>query len=161
VRIIRYAVLVAFAAAAVAAAAVAAPAKSIPIAGHYAGTASTNVDGNTVTIAANGKGTIAKYGAGTIVGNGTGDSSQQPCVPFAGTGKITAPGGTVLTYTVPTGASGCGDEGGHTFSVKGVLKITKATGKLAKAKGTLRFSGVYDRDGGTFDVKLTGSLIKP
>jgi hypothetical protein len=160
VRTIRYAVLAAFAAAVVAASAVAAPTKSIPIAGHYAGTASTNVDGNTVTIAANGKGTIAKFGAGTIIGNGAGDSTQQPCVPFAGTGKITAPGGTVLTYTVPTGATGCGDEGGHTFSVKGVLRITKATGKLAKAKGTLRFSGVYDRDGGTFDVKLTGTLTK-
>ena len=160
-RTIRYVALVAIAAAVVAAAAVAAPTKSIPISGHYAGTASTNVDGDTVTIAANGKGAIVKFGAGTIVGNGTGDSSQQPCVPFAGTGKITAPGGTVLTYTVPTGAAGCGDEGGHTFSVTGVLKITKATGKLLKAKGTLRFSGVYDRDGGTFDVKLTGSLIKP
>ena len=92
-------------------------------------------------------------------GAGTGDSSQQPCVPFAGTGTISGPGG-VLTYKVPTSASGCGDEGGHLFSVKGVLQVVKATGKLAKAKGSLRFTGVYSRDDGTFSVKLTGTLKK-
>jgi hypothetical protein len=159
VRTFRYLLLVALAAAFFATSALAAPAKSIPISGKFSGTASTKVDGNSVAIAANGTGSIAKYGAGKIIGNGTGDSSQQPCVPFAGTGTISLPG-TVLTYKVPTGASGCGDEGGHTFSVKGVLQVTKATGKLAKAKGSIRFSGVYDRDGGTFDVKLTGTLKK-
>jgi hypothetical protein len=159
VKTISSVVLLAFAAAFLATSALAAPATSIPISGKYSGTASTKVDGNTVTISANGTGSLAKYGAGKIAGNGTGDSSQQPCVPFAGTGTISA-GGSVLTYKVPTGASGCGDEGGHTFSVKGLFVITKATGKLAKAKGSIRFTGVYDRDGGTFDVKLAGTLKK-
>ena len=158
-RTFRYAALAAVAAALLATSAVAAPKKSIPIAGKYAGTASTKVDGNVATIAANGTGTSSTIGSGTIAGAGTGDSSQQPCVPFAGTGTIRGTGGTI-TYRVPTGASGCGDEGGHVFSVHGVLQITKATGKLAKAKGSLRFTGVYDRDGGTFNVKLTGTLKK-
>jgi hypothetical protein len=159
VRTFRYLVLSAFAAALVATSAVAAPTKSIPISGTYAGTASTKVDGNTATIAANGTGKLTLLGAGKIVGNGTGDSSQQPCVPFAGTGTISGTAG-VITYKVPTGASGCGDEGGHVFSVKGVLQVVKATGKLAKAKGSLRFTGVYSRDDGTFNVKLAGTLKK-
>jgi hypothetical protein len=36
--------------------------------------------------------------------------------------------------------------------------VLKATGKLAKAKGTLKFTGVFDRDGGTFTVKFSGQL---
>jgi hypothetical protein len=159
VRTIRYVVLFAFAAALVAAAAVAAPTKSIPIAGNFAGTASTKVDGSTVNIAANGTGKLALIGAGTIQGAGTGDSSQQPCVPFAGTGTIKGAKG-VISYKVLPNASGCGDEGGHVFSVKGNMQVTKATGALAKAKGVLRFTGVYSRDDGTFSVKLTGTLKK-
>ena len=158
-RTFRYVALAAFAAALLATSAVAAPTKSIPISGTYAGTATTKTDGNTVTIAANGTGKASLLGAGKLTGNGTGDSSQQPCVPFAGTGTLTG-AGSVITYKVPTGASGCGDEGGHTFSIKGVFQVVKATGKLAKAKGSLRFSGVYDRDGGTWNVKVAGTLKK-
>jgi hypothetical protein len=159
VRTFRYAALAAFAALMLATTALAAPTKSIPISGKYSGTATTKNEGNTVTIAASGTGSLAKLGAGKLTGNGTGDSSQQPCVPFAGTGTLSA-AGSVITYKVPTGASGCGDEGGHTFSIKGVFQVVKATGKLAKAKGSLRFSGVYDRDGGTWDVKVAGTLKK-
>jgi hypothetical protein len=159
VRTFRYVALLAFAAAVFAAVAAAAPVKSIPITGTYAGTASTKVEGNTVNIAANGTGKLALIGAGTIQGAGTGDSSQQPCVPFAGTGTIKGTTG-VITYKVLPNASGCGDEGGHVFSVKGNMQVTKATGKLAKAKGVLRFTGVYSRDDGTFSVKLTGTLKK-
>ena len=61
---------------------------------------------------------------------------------------------------ISTNGSGCGDEGGHIFSVKATLIVVKATGKLAKAKGTLRLTGVYSRDDGTFSVKLTGTLKK-
>lgn len=151
--------LAAFAAALLATSALAAPTK-IPISGTLAGTASTKVDGNTATIAANGSGKLASLGAGKIVGTGTApDTTQQPCTPFGGTGKITA-GGSIISFTVPQSSSGCGDEGGHTFSIKGVFQVTKVTGKLAKAKGSIRFSGVYDRDGGTFSVKLTGTLKK-
>jgi hypothetical protein len=152
-------VLLAFAAALVATSAIAAPVKSIPIAGSYAGTASTKVDGNTVNIAANGTGSLKLIGAGSIQGAGTGDSSQQPCIPFAGTGTIKGAKG-VISYKVLPSANGCGDEGGHVFSVKGNMQVTKATGALAKAKGVLRFTGVYSRDDGTFNVKLTGTLKK-
>jgi hypothetical protein len=132
---------------------------SIPFLGKYAGQATTKVDGNTVTIAATGKGSGTLIGKGSITGNGTGDSSQQPCVPFGGTGKITGAAGSIIFKANP-GASGCGDEGGHTFTVKGYLLVVKATGKLLKAKGTLKFTGIYSRDDGTFSVKVTGTLKK-
>jgi hypothetical protein len=133
--------------------------KKIPFSGSYSGQATTKVDGNTATISATatGKGTI---GAGTLTGTGTGDTSQQPCVPFGGTGKITGTSGTSISFTVVSGAKGCGDEGGHEFSVSGYVKVTKATGKLAKATGTLKFTGVYSHDDGSFSVKFTGTLKK-
>ena len=133
----------------------------ILVSGKYAGQASTQVNGNTVTIAATGAGKSTILGAGKITGSGTGDSSQQPCVPFGGTGKITGTAGTTITYKViSTNGQGCGDEGGHLFSVKATLIVVKATGRLAKAKGTLRLTGVYSRDDGSFSVKLTGTLRK-
>jgi hypothetical protein len=134
--------------------------KTVAFSGTYKGQASTKVDGNTATIAATGtgKGTI---GAGKIVGNGTGDSSQQPCVPFGGTGTITGTLGTIA-YKLTPGASGCGDEGGHTFTVTAHLTVVKTTGKLlAKAKGTLKLTGVYNHDDGSFSVKVSGNLTKP
>lgn len=125
----------------------------------YAGQATTKVDGNTVTIAANGTGSGTLIGAGSIVANGTGDSSQQPCVPFGGTGTIVGKTGTIVFKANP-GASGCGDDGGHVFSVTGRLLVVKATGKLVHAKGTLKLTGTYSRDDGTFTVKVAGTLTR-
>jgi hypothetical protein len=133
---------------------------SILITGKYSGTASTLVSGNTVTIAANGTGKSTLLGAGKIIGHGTGDSSQQPCVPFGGTGKIVGTAGTTITYKLAPGASSCGDEGGHNFSVTAHLIVVKATGKLLRAKGTLKLTGSFNHDDGTFTIKLTGTLKK-
>ena len=131
----------------------------IAFVGSYSGKATTVISGTTVTITANGNGSGTLVGAGTITANGTGDSSQQPCVPFTGTGTITGAGGTIAFKGNP-GASGCGDEGGHNFTVKVYVAVTSATGKLAKAKGTLRGIGTYSRDDGTFQIKFTGTLTK-
>ena len=132
----------------------------IAFTGKYTGQASTKVDGNVVDISATGTGSGTLMGATKLSGAGTGDSSQQPCVPFGGTGKLVGAKSTTISYKVISGASGCGDEGGHVFSLKGYLTVTKATGKLARAKGKLKFTGVYDRDDGTFSVKFTGTLTK-
>jgi hypothetical protein len=131
----------------------------ISFTGKYAGQATTKIDGNTVTIAAHGIGSGTLLGAGSITASGTGDSSQQPCVPFGGTGKIVGKAGTIVFKASP-GASGCGDDGGHVFSVTGRLHVVTATGKLAKAKGTLKLTGTYSRDDGTFTVKVAGTLTK-
>lgn len=140
--------------------ALAATSKNIPFTASYSGQASTNVSGNTVAILANGTGKGTLIGAGKITGAGTGDSSQQPCVPFGGTGKMTGTAGTTITFKLVPGASGCGDEGGHTFTVSGHATVLKATGKLLKAKGTLKFTGVFSHDDGSFSVKFTGTLKK-
>lgn len=127
--------------------------------GTYAGQASTQVNGTTATIAAKGTGKGTLIGAGSITGQGTGDTSQQPCIPFGGTGTIKGAAGTIAFKLVP-GASGCGDEGGHTFSITAHLTVVKATGKLVTAKGTLKLTGVYSHDDGSFSVKVTGKLTK-
>ena len=142
-----------------AAAAMAAAPKKVVFAGKYAGNATTKVDGNTATISAKGTGTATSIGAGSIAGLGTGDTSQQPCIPFTGTGTMTGAGGTV-TFKVLPGSSGCGDEGGHNFTITAHLAVLKATGKLAKAKGTLKMTGVYSHDDGSFSVKVSGTLTK-
>ena len=131
----------------------------VAFAAKYSGTATTKVDGNTATIAANGTGTASQIGAGSITGLGTGDTSQQPCIPFTGTGTMKGSGGTV-TFKVITGSSACGDEGGHNFTITSHLAVLKATGKLAKTKGTLRMTGTYSHDDGSFSVKVSGTLTK-
>ena len=135
------------------------PAKNVPFTASYSGQASTKVTDSVADISATGTGKAALIGAGKIKGIGTGDSSQQPCVPFGGTGSMTGAKG-IVAFKVTSGASGCGDEGGHVFTVKGYATVTKATGALAKAKGTLKFTGIYNRDDGTFSVKFTGTLKK-
>jgi len=151
--------LVVLVAAAVAAAAAATATKSIAFTGKYAGTAVTKQTDNNVDITANGTGTGSLIGAGKIVGNGSADSSQTPCVPFLGTGAMSGAKG-VLNFKVVPGTTGCGDEGGHVFSITGHATVLKATGALAKAKGTLKFTGTYDRGAGTFSVKFFGTLVK-
>jgi hypothetical protein len=133
--------------------------KAVAFTGNYKGTASTQQNGNVVNISAAGKGTGTLIGAGKITGAGTGDSSQQPCVPWGGTGKITGARGTII-FKVLTGANGCGDEGGHVFAVKGYFQVTKATGTLLRAKGKLKATGTYNRDDGTFSIKVAGTLTK-
>ena len=137
------------------------PKKPVKIAftGNYTGTATTLANGGAVTITAKGTGSGTLVGAGAINASGTGDSTQQPCVPFLGTGTISGPGGKIAFKANP-GATGCGDEGGHNFTVKVYLAVTSATGKLAKAKGTLKATGAYSRDDGTFQLKVTGTLTK-
>jgi len=66
--------------------------------------------------------------------------------------------GSKLSFTVVPGSQGCGDEQGQVFSVVGKANVTKGTGKLAKAHGLLKFTGVYDRGAGTFTVKFKGTL---
>jgi len=133
--------------------------KKVAFLGTYSGQATTKLDGTTATIAATGTGKATVIGAGTLTGVGTGDTSVQPCVPFGGTGLLKGSGGSVAFKVVPTG-KGCGDEGGHEFSVSGYVLVTKATGKLLKAKGTLKFSGVYSHDDGSYSVKFTGTLTQ-
>lgn len=133
--------------------------KTIAFTGTYAGKATTKITDDIADITADGPGKATLLGSGKVVGKGTGDTSQQPCVPFGGTGTMSGPGGTIV-FKVVTSSRGCGDEAGQVFSLSGKATIVKATKKLAKAKGTLKFTGVYNRAEGTFSVKFKGTLTQ-
>lgn len=144
-------------------AASAAGTKKVAFLATYSGTAVVKVTDNVADIAANGAGKGTLIGAGKVTGVGKGDSSVQPCVPFTGPGTMTGSGKTAktkLTFKVLDGSTGCGDEAGKVFSISGKAAVVKGTGALAKAKGTLKFTGVYDRDAGTFNVKFKGTLTQ-
>jgi hypothetical protein len=156
--IVRKIWIVGFAVLAVAVATAASAAvKPIAFTARYTGTATTQAADNVVTINANGTGKGLLLGAGKVTGLGTADSSQRPCVPFLGTGKMTGAGGTII-FKVKPGTSGCGDDAGAFFTISGKATVLKATGKLAKRKGTLKMSGTYDRNSGAFSIKFSGSL---
>lgn len=136
----------------------AATSKKVAFTASFNGTAVVQVTDQVAAISANGSGKGTLLGAGTITGKGTADASQQPCAPFTGPGTMAGPSGTKLAFTVLTGSQGCGDEQGQVFSLSGKANVTTGTGKLKKAKGLLKFAGVYDRGQGTFSVKFTGTL---
>jgi len=135
--------------------------KVVTFKGKYAGTATTKVTDNIADISATGTGLGTLIGKSKVVGKGKGDTSAQPCVPFNGLGSLANATGTKLNFQMLTGASGCGDEGGHVFSVSGRAKILSGTKLYKGAKGTLKLTGVYDRDQGTFSINFTGKLTLP
>lgn len=133
----------------------------------YAGAAVVKVTDQVadITTTGTGKGTttagtgkVTPIGAGKITGKGSGDASVQPCVPFTGTGSITGSKGAKLNFKMASGSQGCGDEAGEVFSVSGRVIVTGGAGVFKKAKGTLKLTGVYDRNKGSFAVKLAGKL---
>lgn len=133
--------------------------KVIVFSATYAGNATTQQTDNTVDINANGTGKGTIIGAGKVTGIGTGDSSQRPCIPFTGTGSMTGTAG-VLKFKVVSGSNSCGDEQGESFAIVGHAAVVNATGKLKKAKGTLKFTGTYNRSSGAFTVKFAGKLTQ-
>lgn len=151
---------VALAAIVAAAAGAAVTVTSIPFTAKYAGTAVVRVEGNVATITANGPGKGTLLGTSKLAGKGTGDSSQQPCVPFSGTGSLVGTGTTKLFFKVIAGSKGCGDEAGQVFSISAKATVVKGTGKLAKVTGKLKITGIYDRGKGTFSVKFAGTLTR-
>jgi hypothetical protein len=134
--------------------------KAVPFTAKYSGKAVVNTTDTIATITANGVGKGSPIGAGKVSGKGKANTAVRPCVPFTGLGTMTGTGRTKLTFKVVSGTRGCGDEAGEVFSLSGRAVVVSATGKLAKAKGSLKLTGVYDRGHGTFTVKFTGTLTK-
>jgi hypothetical protein len=133
-------------------------AKKLPFTANYKGTATTKITNSVAAISATGTGTGTFVGKSSISGLGSGDTSQQPCVPFTGTGLLKGTGTTKLTFKVAPGSSSCGDESGESFAISGHVTVLKGTGKLAKAKGTLKMTGTYTHSTGAFTVKFFGTL---
>jgi hypothetical protein len=126
----------------------------------YAGTATEKVDGQKVTAVTRGKGTGKLIGkstiSGTVVATTTADSA---CAPFGGPGVIAGAKGKLKVKVLPT-SRGCAasEEQRDSISLAGKVKVTGGTAKFRKARGTLRFTGHYNRSSGAFTVKLKGTL---
>ena len=76
-----------------------------------------------------------------------------------GTGTITATSGAKLNIAVVPGAKACPSSGNQNIiALNGLLKASGGTGKFAKAKGSLKFTGTLDRGKGVWSIKLTGTL---
>ncbi len=131
--------------------------KTINFTAKYSGNATVKVVGDAATISAKGTGTGVPIGKGTITGLGTGEAKPQPCNDWSGTGVLKGTKGTIAFKMLP-GTQACGDEDATFFSIVGYAQVTKATGKLAKAKGKLKVTGSYDRGAGTFSAKFSGKL---
>ena len=126
---------------------------------NYSGKVTEVVNGNAVTATpkGNGKGTL--IGKSTLTGSVSASTANPPCSPLGGTGLLSG-AKSKLKFSVVTGSRACaaGSDDQNNISFSGSAKVTGGTGALKKAKGTLRFSGHYDRGTGAFTVKLTGTL---
>jgi hypothetical protein len=137
--------------------AVAAPSKTFTA--SYKGKVTERVSGKTVYAAAKGAGTGNLVGKSSITGNVVADTSNPPCGPFSGPGSIKSGKGLLKVKAMP-GSRGCaaGEDDQNNISLSGTVKILRGTGKFAKTRGSLHFSGHYDRGSGAFNVKLTGKV---
>ena len=136
-------------------------ATAVPFKASYAGTAVVKVDGNVADIIATGTGKGTLIGAGKITGAGKGDSSVQPCVPFTGTGALSAwarPSSRSRSSRAPAAAATRAARSSASAGKANV--VTRLPGSSRRPSGTLKFTGVYDRGAGTFTVKFTGTLTK-
>ena len=134
--------------------------KAFPFTAKYAGTAVVKVDETVANISANGAGKGTLLGVGKVTGKGTGNTAEQPCIPFTGVGTMTGTLKTKLVFKVVPSSSGCGDEAGQVFSINARATVVKGYGKLVNAHGKLKITGTYDRGKGTFAVKFAGTLTK-
>jgi hypothetical protein len=141
------------------AAATALASTSVAFTGNYAGKVTEKVDGQTVTALASGAGAGTVVGKGKLAGTVTGTTANPPCSPFSGLGTISGPKGKLKINVLNT-SRGCAasEDDQDSITVSGNAKVTGGTLKFKKARGTLHFSGHYDRKSGSFNVKLTGKL---
>jgi hypothetical protein len=134
----------------------------IPFVATFKGMATVKVTDNVADIAATGAGKATLMKATKITGKGKGDASVTPCVPFTGPGSMSNASGTKINFVVTPGSTGCGDQDESVpVSLSGHAKIVSGTKAYKKAKGTLKFTGVYDRQGGAFTIKFTGKVTVP
>jgi hypothetical protein len=124
----------------------------------YSGTVTEKVNGQTVTAVPRGKGSGTPIGKGTLTGTVTATTANPPCSPLNGPGVLAGTAGKLKVTLVSSRGCAASEDDRDNISFSGSAKVTGGTGKFRAAKGTLRFTGHYDRAGGTFTVKLRGTL---
>jgi hypothetical protein len=148
---------------AVVAAGTALAAQTAAFTGTFAGKVTEQVDGQSVKASATGTGSPVlgnvRLGKSTLTGLVAATTANPPCSPLSGPGTITSKLGK-MKVTLATTSRGCAasEEDQNSITVSGDAKVNGGTLKFKKAKGSLHFSGKYDRKAGTFLVKLTGRL---
>jgi hypothetical protein len=125
----------------------------------YSGTVTEKVNGQLVTAVPKGKGTGTLIGKSVLTGVVKATTANPPCSPLNGPGTLAGAKGKLQLTLLPI-SRGCAasQEDQDNISFSGSAKVIGGTGKFRGAKGTLRFTGHYDRAGGTFNVKLTGTV---
>jgi len=125
----------------------------------YAGQVTEKVDGSNVTGLVSGTGTSNVIGKGKLTGTVAATTANPPCSPLTGSGALTGTKGNLkVTLTPPSRGCGASEEDQTDITVSGTAKVTGGTLKFKKAKGSIHFSGSYNRTSGAFSVKLTGTL---
>ena len=133
-------------------------AHSVNFKGTYAGKVTEKQDGQTVTGLASGTGSGTVIGKGKLSGTVTGSTANPPCSPLNGPGTITGPKGKMKVTVVNSRGCAASEEDQNSISLSGTAKVNGGTAMFKKAKGSLHFSGTYNRKSGVFNVKLTGRL---
>ncbi len=133
--------------------------KTVAFKGSYAGQVTEKVDGSNVTALTSGTGTGTVIGKGALTGTVTATTANPPCSPIAGLGTIAGPKGKLKVTVLPTSHGCAASETDQThITVSGTVKVTGGTLLFRKARGSIHFSGAYDRTSGAFNIKLTGKL---
>lgn len=138
----------------------AASAATITFTGSYKGKVTERVAGQLVTAVTVGTGTGTLIGKGTLGGTVVATTeADSPCAPLKGPGTIKGAKGT-FKLTILSGSRGCAasEDDQDNISFAGTAKVVGGTGKFMKARGSLRFTGRYDRTSGLFTLKLTGKV---
>jgi hypothetical protein len=126
--------------------------------GSYSGKASVKVKGSSITIkSVNGSGS-STLGRGKLTGkNGSGRANQaQGCGFFKGSATISGSKGSIKLSLSESKTKACGK--GNSIAVRGTASVKGGSGKYKKAKGSLSFSGTFNKATGAFSVKFTGSV---
>lgn len=144
--------------AAFAASALAAPASTtVTFKANYAGKATEKVSGQNVTAVAKGSGKANVLGKSSITGTVKGSTTEQ-CSNIIGPGKMTSSKGNLNVTLVKSKGCAASEDERDNILLSGTVKVKGGTGKFTKARGSIHFSGHYDRSSGAFNVKLTGPL---
>jgi hypothetical protein len=141
----------------VAVAAPAAATKKVAFKASYSGRAVVRVSGEMADLKADGKGSGTAVGKSAIAGKGKG-YDHEPCESFFGSSVITASDGSKLNLALRSdGGKACPGANQSRNALSGTVVVKGGTKKFAKARGTLKLAGNYDRGKGLFSITLTGT----